>query len=86
MITKDGWKLAGSMRWVPIDPDVRETCPSCLGRGKDNFSYDDNTNCIPCAGNGFRYTHIERGPEPELSKHLVQWMQDAYQEWEELYG
>lgn len=86
MLTRDGWKLVGTMRWEPIDYDVKETCNHCLGRGKSNFSYDDDSNCHNCGGNGFYYTRKERGPQPEVNKHLVQWMRDAYNEWEELYG
>lgn len=85
MITKDGWKLTGTMRWEPVTYDVKETCTSCLGRGRGMFD-EDGAGCAECGGNGFRYTQNKRGPQPEVSEHLAQWMRDAYNEWGELYG
>jgi len=85
MIIKDGWKLTGTMRWEPVEWDVKETCNSCLGRGKSEYDWDNN-HCTECGGNGFRIVCRERGKQPDVPEHLAQWMRDAYKEWGELYG
>jgi len=81
--TKDGWELSIRILWQPIESDVKESCGTCRGTGKDIFMED---NCNVCGGNGFKYLTKGRGEKPEVPKHLVQWMRDAYKEWEELYG
>lgn len=89
MIEKDGWKLSASVKWVPVEPDERITCKVCSGRGKRihfGVSDDDNYDCQDCGGNGFYYTRNKRGEQPEVPKHLVMWLRDAYLDWEELYG
>ena len=81
--TKDGWELSIRILWQPIESDVKEPCQPCRGTGKDFFGEGD---CNVCGGNGFKYLTKERGEKPEVPKHLVQWMRDAYQEWQELYA
>ena len=78
-IIKDGWKLVGGFRWEPVVNDIKETCNSCLGRGRGMFDEDD---CEACSGNGFRYIVHPRGEQPEIPKHLLYYLRDAYLEWE----
>jgi len=79
----DQWKLSVKLEFVPVNPDTKEDCHTCRGRGVDFFGDGD---CDECHGNGFRYTRNTTDPQPQVKEHFWQWMRDAYLEYKELYG
>lgn len=84
MIEQDGWKIAATVKWVPVEPDEKITCKTCSGLGRRiHFGVSDDDSCGDCGGNGFRYTLNKRGEEPEVPMSLIVALRDAYLDWEE---
>jgi hypothetical protein len=86
MIEKDGWKIAATVKWIPVEPDEKITCKDCSGSGKKihfGVSDWDDYNCSTYMGLGFRYTMNKRGDEPDVPMSLILALRNAYLDWEE---